>query len=119
MEFFDNFGAKKKGNSIQNYVDNTLSNNIIKSQATMKNEHSILKIEKIYYIKNKSNKNCVYCFIIKLEYRGKWNNIFNATSKSKYCVQNKHNIQKNTGRNKKITTKGINQPKRLLSNVFE
>lgn len=92
---------KRKGNSIQNYVDKTLSNNIIKSQVTTKNEHSILKIEKIHYVQNKSNMNCVYCFIIKLEYRGKWNNIFNATSKTKYCVQNKYNIQKNKGRTKK------------------
>lgn len=119
LEFFDKFGAKKKSNSIQNYVDNVLSNNIIKSQVTMKNEHSILKIEKMHYIQNQSNMNCVYCSIIKLEYRGTWNNIFNAKNKSKYHVQNKHNIHKKIWRTKKkLTTKGINQSIRLLT-VFK
>lgn len=109
---------KRKGNSIQNYVDKTLSNNIIKSQVTMKNEHSILKIEKINYVQNKSNMNCVYCFIIRLEYMGKWNNIFNATSKSKYCVQNKIIYKRIKEELKKLTTKETNQLKRLLINVL-
>lgn len=65
--------------------------------------------KKIHYVQNNSNMNCVYCFIITLEYGQKWNNIFNATNKSKYYVKKKNTIYKSLYEElKKITTKGIN-----------
>lgn len=81
----------------------------------MKDEHR-WEEDIINYVQNNSNMNCVYCFIITLEYGQKWNNIFNATNKSKYYVKKKTQYTK--AYTKKITTKGINQSIRLQTSHF-